>query len=271
LHNFAHRNASTSNLCLPVNPVAILKSQIAKQQSGRSTPTGLHSPKKLKLDSKRLLLPRLLQGTETYQSYASTSGRSSQNQDSKKIFIKSNAPTVLPMHHRSTRSSTTAAAIVASLAKQEAHYQLDEEDEDEDEVKFTSGGIQNVTQYDEMDEQEEDGYEGLDPDQMPDVEIQEEEDEDEDVMFVPNDEQINQHQGVQDEDEEEEYQDAYQDNGMFVGEGGEVLQHYEYDEGGTAEDINNNQSLMYEDVDDDEGGGNVAGSQEYEEALLMSD
>lgn len=73
---------STSNLCLPVNPVAILKSQMAKQGqsssnpgSGASTPTGeasspASSINKLKIDSKRLLLPRLLQGTETYQSYA---------------------------------------------------------------------------------------------------------------------------------------------------------------------------------------------------------
>ena len=76
---------STSNLCLPVNPVAIIKSQMAKQQNSNflhsSSTQGHESPNgtKLKIDSKRLLLPRLLQGAETYQSYSKTSEDSNNN------------------------------------------------------------------------------------------------------------------------------------------------------------------------------------------------
>lgn len=63
---------AASNLVLPVNPVAIIKSQMAKQKQQQhlkqANQKALESSpiQGSKIDSKRLLLPRLLQGTETY-------------------------------------------------------------------------------------------------------------------------------------------------------------------------------------------------------------
>lgn len=56
---------STSDLVLPVNPVAIIKSQIAAQQQQNSLKTNSTNSTTKNVENK-LILPRLLQGTETY-------------------------------------------------------------------------------------------------------------------------------------------------------------------------------------------------------------